>query len=83
LASFKRIRDNPPIPKAIKAIDPERQALANLSHPNVTRILDSGVTADGDPFLVMEYVDGQPIDSYRDETPADGAREGFSLSTGL
>src|SRR3984957_7051107 len=45
----------------------ERQALANLNHPNFTRLLDSGVTPEGDPFLVMEYVDGQPIDEYCDQ----------------
>jgi TolB-like protein/tetratricopeptide (TPR) repeat protein len=44
----------------------ERQALANLNHPNVTRLLDSGITPEGDPYLVMEYVDGQPIDEYCD-----------------
>ena len=45
----------------------ERQALANLNHPKVTRLLDSGVTPEGDPYLVMEYVDGQPIDEYCDQ----------------
>jgi eukaryotic-like serine/threonine-protein kinase len=45
----------------------ERQALASLNHPNVTRLLDSGVTPEGDPYLVMEYVDGQPIDAYCDQ----------------
>lgn len=42
----------------------ERQILANLDHPNIARLLDGGVTAAGAPYLVMEYVDGIPIDDY-------------------
>lgn len=45
----------------------ERQILAAASHPDVARLLDGGVTADGRPFLAMEYVDGVPIDRYCDE----------------
>jgi tetratricopeptide (TPR) repeat protein len=45
----------------------ERQILANLNHPNITRLLDGGVNGTGDPYLVMEYVDGQPISRYCDE----------------
>lgn len=40
----------------------ERQLLAYLNHPSVTRLLDAGRTADGRPYLVMEYVEGVPID---------------------
>src|SRR5204862_4025325 len=39
----------------------ERQLLAQLQHPNITRLLDGGVTEDGRPYLVMEYVAGVPI----------------------
>ena len=42
----------------------ERQILANLDHPNIARLFDGGVTADGLPYLVMEYVDGVPIDQF-------------------
>jgi non-specific serine/threonine protein kinase/serine/threonine-protein kinase len=42
----------------------ERQILANLEHPNIARLLDGGTTADGHPYLVMEYVEGLPIDEY-------------------
>ena len=42
----------------------ERQILANLDHPNIARLFDGGVTADGMPYLVMEYVDGVPIDRF-------------------
>ena len=42
----------------------ERQILAGLTHPNIARLLDGGTTADGRPYLVMEYVDGVPVDHY-------------------
>jgi serine/threonine protein kinase/tetratricopeptide (TPR) repeat protein len=42
----------------------ERQILAGLDHPNVSRLLDGGTTETGAPFIVMEYVDGLPIDEY-------------------
>jgi len=45
----------------------ERQILANLNHPNITRLLDGGVSASGDPYLVMEYVEGEPINRYCDK----------------
>ncbi|MFN7934481.1 MAG: serine/threonine-protein kinase [Bryobacteraceae bacterium] len=41
----------------------ERQLLANLSHPSIARLLDAGHTG-GRPYLVMEYVEGIPIDAY-------------------
>ena len=42
----------------------ERQILAALDHPNIARLLDGGITPDGRPYLVMECVDGLPIDDY-------------------
>lgn len=43
----------------------ERQILANLEHPNICRLLDGGVTADGEPYIVMEHIrNGRPIDEY-------------------
>lgn len=45
----------------------ERQILASLDHPNISKLLDGGTTAAGTPYIVMEYVDGQPIDTYCDE----------------
>lgn len=41
----------------------ERQILAGLEHPHIARLLDGG-EADGVPYLVMEYVDGVPLDEY-------------------
>ena len=42
----------------------EREILARLEHPNITRILDAGSTDDGRPFFAMELVEGEPIDRY-------------------
>ena len=42
----------------------ERQILASLNHPNIARLLDGGVSADGEPFLVMEYVEGTRVDEH-------------------
>ena len=41
----------------------ERQALARLEHPHIARLLDAGLSGDGLPYFVMEFVDGQPIDA--------------------
>src|SRR5512138_1380782 len=45
----------------------ERQILAALEHPDIARLVDGGVTAEGLPWFAMEYVDGAPIDRYCDE----------------
>jgi eukaryotic-like serine/threonine-protein kinase len=45
----------------------ERQILAGLQHPFIARLLDGGVTRDGDLYLVMEYVDGVPIHRFCEE----------------
>jgi serine/threonine-protein kinase len=45
-----------------EAFRAERRILARLEHPNIARLIDGGVTEDGTPYLVMEYVDGLPID---------------------
>ncbi len=45
----------------------ERQVLADLEHPHIARLLDGGSAADGRPYLVMEYIDGLPIDRHADE----------------
>jgi len=43
----------------------ERQILASLSHPGIARLLDAGHTAEGrNPYLVMEYIEGVPIDAF-------------------
>jgi serine/threonine protein kinase len=42
----------------------ERQLLASLNHPSIVRLLDAGHTDDGRPYLVMEHVEGVPIDQH-------------------
>jgi serine/threonine protein kinase len=44
----------------------ERQSLALMNHPAIAKIFDAGATAAGQPYLVMEYVDGLPINEYCD-----------------
>ena len=46
----------------------ERQILANLDHTNIARLLDGGATDEGLPYLVMEYVEGLPVDLYAEKT---------------
>ena len=45
----------------------ERQILADFDHPNIARLLDGGTTQSGLPYLVMEYVEGVPVDVYCDQ----------------
>jgi len=59
----KRGMDSDEILRRFRA---ERQTLAALHHPNIALLLDGGVTDSGQPYLVMEYVEGEPIDRYCD-----------------
>jgi serine/threonine protein kinase len=49
----------------------ERQILARLEHPNIARLYDGGSTEDGRPYLVMELVEGLPVDEYCDRHQLD------------
>ena len=51
-------------PEALQRLSRERQILAQLNHPNIARLLDGGTTPAGQPYLVMEFSDGEPIDRY-------------------
>jgi serine/threonine-protein kinase len=44
----------------------EGAILARFSHPNIAELLDAGVSAAGQPFIILEYVEGQPIDAFCD-----------------
>ncbi|MEM6797008.1 MAG: serine/threonine-protein kinase, partial [Acidobacteriota bacterium] len=44
----------------------ERQALARLNHPSIAQLYGADCTPDGQPFVVMEYVDGEPLTAYCD-----------------
>jgi tetratricopeptide (TPR) repeat protein/predicted Ser/Thr protein kinase len=52
---------------AIARFRAERQILANLGHPNIAALIDGGVTEQGQPYLVMEYIDGQSLTTWCDE----------------
>ena len=45
----------------------EQHILASLDHPNITRLFDAGITHDGEPYLVMEFVDGLHLDTFCDD----------------
>jgi serine/threonine protein kinase/tetratricopeptide (TPR) repeat protein len=52
--------------QVLSRFEAERQALALMDHPNIAKVLDGGVTDQGSPFFVMEYVRGVPITEYCD-----------------
>lgn len=62
--ALKMVRHGVDREDVLRRFRTERQILAQLDHPNIARLLDGGVSADGQPYLVMEFVDGVPIDTY-------------------
>ncbi len=64
LVAIKLIRSDVASDVVAARFRAERQILANLDHPNIARLIDGGRSDDGTPFLVMELVDGLPIDEY-------------------
>ena len=61
IVAVKMIRKGMESPALIQRFRAERQILATLKHSNIGAILDGGETDDGRPYIVMEYVEGQPI----------------------
>jgi serine/threonine-protein kinase len=59
--------------EARRRFDRERETMARLEHPNIARLLDGGVAESGAPYLVMELVDGRPINAFCDENRLDVA----------
>lgn len=53
-------------PNSVHRFRRERELLARLEHPNVARLLDGGMSSQGEPYLVMEYVEGVRLDRYCD-----------------
>lgn len=70
-AAFKRIRAEMHGAEVVARFERERQVLANLDHPGIARLLDGGVDEVGRPFLVMEFIDGVPIDLWCNERRVD------------
>lgn len=50
--------------EAVRRFRHERQILASLDHPGIARLLDGGVLDDGAPYIVMEYIEGLPLDRF-------------------
>lgn len=62
--AVKLVRRGMDTPENIARFQRERAILANLNHPNISHMYDGGLTDDGLPYLIMEYVDGIPLDEY-------------------
>jgi non-specific serine/threonine protein kinase/serine/threonine-protein kinase len=69
--AIKLVRRGYDVAFILKRFRAERQILASFTHPNIARLLDGGVTEEGLPYLVMEYVEGTPLDRYCDERRLD------------
>ncbi|MEM7581856.1 MAG: serine/threonine-protein kinase [Acidobacteriota bacterium] len=64
--AIKRIKTGLATPSMVRRFRSERQILANLRHPAIAQLIDGGTTEQQQPYLVMEYIDGTPIDHYCD-----------------
>ncbi len=64
--ALKMVRSEVANPLLIQRFELECEALASLSHPGIARLIDAGKCEDGSPFVVMEFVDGEPIDAWCD-----------------
>src|SRR6185503_2020846 len=67
LVAVKLIKTGMSSKAVLARFEAERQALALMDHPNIAKVLDAGVAADGRPFFVMEFVKGVPITKFCDE----------------
>ncbi len=64
VAAIKVIRPGALSDALVERFQRERQTLASLSHPGIARLFDGGATDKGDPYIVMEYVDGVPLGTW-------------------
>ncbi|MBL8227612.1 MAG: serine/threonine protein kinase [Bryobacterales bacterium] len=71
--ALKIVRPEVDDPEIGERFHRERDILAALDHPNIARYLDGGTTSSGSPYLVMEYVEGLPLDQYCDSRELDVA----------
>jgi non-specific serine/threonine protein kinase/serine/threonine-protein kinase len=66
IVAIKLIKVGMHTKEVLARFDAERQALAMMDHPGVARVFDGGISEDGRPYFVMEYVAGEPITKYCD-----------------
>ncbi|MEM6266882.1 MAG: protein kinase, partial [Pseudomonadota bacterium] len=67
LVAIKLVRPGILSPRLVERFERERQILAGLSHPGIARLYDGGKTPEGGPYIVMEFIDGVPIDRWAQE----------------
>ncbi len=65
--AIKMLRPEMATERLAQRLVTERQIQATLNHPNIARVIDGGVSDAGGPYIVMDYIDGKPIDTYCDE----------------
>jgi serine/threonine-protein kinase len=66
-AALKMLAPHAAGPSFIERFHREQHILASLDHPNITRLMDAGLSESGKPYLVMEYVDGDHLEAYCDQ----------------
>ena len=66
-AAVKLVLPQPGTSGIMARFQQEREILASLDHPAIAKLLDAGVTDEGWPYFIMEYVEGRPIDRWCDE----------------
>ena len=64
--ALKIIKPGPDSKQVTISFEGEKQALALLDHENIARVFDAGITSDGSPYFVLEYIEGIPITEYCD-----------------
>ncbi len=67
VVALKTVRTGMDAPELVARFEAERHILARLAHPHIARLLDGGVSEDGRPYLVMDYVEGAPITAYAEQ----------------
>jgi serine/threonine protein kinase/tetratricopeptide (TPR) repeat protein len=64
--AIKLLRPGTENEELVRRFRRERQILASIDHPYIAKLLDGGTTTNGLPYLVMEHVEGQPLDRHCD-----------------
>ncbi|MBA8883348.1 serine/threonine-protein kinase [Dokdonella fugitiva] len=69
--AVKLIRSGWDVDEVLARFRAERQILAGLQHPNIAHLVDGGITADGKPWLALEYIDGEDLRAWCDSRRLD------------